>query len=156
MSLEHIKKFTLSMAAEAKNKHVVLQLVRYDEDRKSDKVYEMYPRAGLLAGQENPPKLATLHAQSLPGCCGVCLLHTFKGVAKEVETLIEYACGAAEKQGYGLIFLTLVEGSALVTTLVNNHHFVDHTFRNGKTGRVISTLSRNLDPQVRVQDTQSE
>ena len=91
--------------------------------------------------------LAGMSIQSLPGCCGVCVLHSFSGETKHVVEFIKSGVRAAKRAGYGLVEFTLRSDSAILTEFESG---VDRLqFRNGKTNNMVTRVAVYIDQPER-------
>ena len=107
--------------------------------------------------------------QSLPGCCGVLVVHSFTGEVKPVVEFIKTAMRAAKRAGYGQVLFTLRSDSAILESFPQEPVTGDNgdgtvyypraVFRNGKTNNMIALVTINLEqPErtVRRNDTAGE
>lgn len=110
--------------------------------------------------------LASMAVQSLPGCCGVCVLHSFSGEVKYITHFIRFGIQAAKKAGYGQVLFTLRSDSSVLAEFAETPGVSSaappiqhHTFRNGKTNNMVSLVTINLmqpERTVRRDDTAGE
>lgn len=101
----------------------------------------------------NPFKsLASMNAQTLPGCCGVVVFSRFNGrEARDVARLIGFGYAGAKSAGYGMAQLTLLRDSAILpligaTPLLEDE---ENVFRNAKTNNMIVLVTNNLEQPER-------
>ena len=147
MSTKHVEKFTHRLQAVAaetaifkKGRVYVALKSRYEKDGlPPNKTYE-------LRSCKNNDVLATMTAQSLPGCCGIILFHTFSGDADKVAKFIGIGVEAGRRSGYGSALLTLREGSSIIELLPSH---TGHTFVNGKTGNRITIVRIDIPQNVK-------
>lgn len=144
MSQEHVKALGRLLSVAASGRFAVERDVRFKEGDLSDARYNLLDRQGVV--------LAGMTVRSLPGCCGVCLLHTFNGKRPaDVSAFIKIAVTAARRSRYGLVSYTLQSKSevlALSLLHFKPEEVVTHEFRNGKTNRLITAVLVNLKQQV--------
>lgn len=110
-------------------------------------------RSISLIKRNNPDATAeaTLEVQSLPGCCGVVILHNFRSYGKaamlSLMKLIEAATTGAQRVKYGQAILTLLVDSELIPLLEHAGWGKASVFLNGKTDNRVSVLMKEL-PQT--------
>lgn len=103
-----------------------------------------------LKSRKDPAKfLASMNAQTLPGCCGVVVFYNFAGDKEKVADLIKIGYAGAKLAGYGMVQLTLLLNSALIELIVPDVHTGSGTFRNGKTNNTVALITKNLDQPER-------
>ena len=94
--------------------------------------------------------LAGMSIQSLPGCCGVCVLHSFSGEVKHITEFIKSGIRAAKRAGYGMVLFTLRSDSGILGSFLEAEVPASYTinnrldFRNGKTNNTVTTVTINL------------
>jgi hypothetical protein len=138
MGYAHSTKLGKYLAAEAKGKYAVISIEpSYDRERESPaRKYELIKRDGKVA--------AGMTVQSMPGCCGVCVLHSFKGEAQGVTDFLNIGLRAAKRSGYGMVLCTLKTGSSILDQLPPADGDVRKSFLNGKTGNLITLAAVDL------------
>lgn len=70
-----------------------------------------------LRERKSSKELARCRFQTLPGCCGILLLHNFSGLDGAVVQLVEIITRAAKKAKYGLVLFSLRIGHWTGTSL---------------------------------------
>lgn len=122
------------------------QVEGFDVD-KPNRAYEL--RSSLTT-----KTLAKMSVQSLPGCCGVCVLHSFSGEPKYVTEFIRTGIRAAKRAGYGQVLFTLRSDSQILQSFVPEDIHPElpvptfHIqFRNGKTNNSVTLVTVHL-PQA--------
>lgn len=98
--------------------------------------------------------LASMEMQSLPGCCGVCVLHSFSGEVKYITHFIRFGIQAAKRAGYGQVLFTLRSDSSILESFPDPATSLDgevrqHQFRNGKTNNLVTTTIIHIDQPER-------
>lgn len=152
MSQEHVKQLGDRLAAEARGRHYVEETLYSYDTKEGKRVF------GTLAGSKErrydlkdratSRSVATLRVESLPGCCGILLLHGFWGEPRHVITFIEMACRAGKRSGYGQVMLTLRAESDIAVRLLDAGWTVQ-TFLNGKTNHTVTLLTKTLEQTPR-------
>lgn len=104
-----------------------------------------------LRARKDPAKfLASMNAQTLPGCCGVVVFYNFAGDKARVAELIEIGYAGAKLAGYGEALLTLVSGSGVAERLRVTPDFgAGYEFRNGKTNNMVVMIAKDLEQAPR-------
>ena len=142
MGYRHTNNLSRCLALEARGKYALITIEpAYEDERKlPQRRYELHTRAGV--------HVATMTAQSLPGCCGVCVLHSFSGTNEGLKDFIDIGHRAAKRAGYGTVLLTLRALSPILDLLPRPGE-EDHrmTFRNGKTDNLVTIVATNI-PQA--------
>lgn len=147
MGQRHLSSVYKLLSSEVKGKFSLVRELRYEEDKKNDQRY-------TLVNRKTQKESSSLTFRSLPGCCGVALLHSFKGDRKDVVEFINYVLKAVKRAKYGQVLLTLRSDSRIIESLPTHEGF---EFLNGKTGNKVVTILINLEAEpARVQDTASE
>lgn len=140
MGLRHVNKLGKNLALEAKGKYALVTIEpSYDDERKlPQRRYELHTRKGDHA--------ATMTAQPLPGCCGVCVFHSFSGSTQGIKDFIEIGQRAAKRSGFGMVLFTLRQESVILDQIPVQRDGVAgvrHSFMNGKTGNMITLAAIN-------------
>jgi hypothetical protein len=136
MGAQHITDMAKFLALSATSDLTPVRVVRYDEEKKHDARYSFLDPKG----QEK----VSMTIRSMPGCCGVCLLHSFNGRAETLAKAIKIAITAAKRANYGQVLFTLVSTSRVLEVLRDIPHSSLQAWTNGKTGRVIVTYTVDL------------
>ena len=142
MGARHHNRFVGFVVAAATGRYFIQE--QFDDYKKPNEV--PYKTLSLMARKTNN-ELATVKAQTLPGCCGVLLLHGFTGSAENCQKLIEFTTAGAKQAKYGLVLFTLRASGRTEDQLA--------TFSNGKTGNQVTvygkitnaTYTPSTDPQ---------
>lgn len=142
MGARHIDNLAKHLAAAAKGRYALVREVRYDhhgqsEYERQDGRFQLVNRAGV--------EEASFTAGSLPGCCGVLLIHSFKGAkAKHIADFIGIAVRAAKAARYGALTFTLQSRSKVLDLYPLDDGQVRKIFVNGKTGNPIVSVFIDL------------
>lgn len=98
---------------------------------------------------------ASLRVQTMPGCCGVVILHQFRGYGKtamlSLMKLVEAVTTGAQRAKYGQAVLTLLNDSELIPLLEHAAWGKATVFLNGKTDNSVATLIKLLPQEARPQ-----
>ncbi len=94
-------------------------------------------------------EVASMVVQSLPGCCGVCVVHSFRGDSAKVVEFIKIAVKAAKRAGYGQLLFTLKVDSTILDSFRPEESAADGDdgridwarFRNGKTNNLVTLVT---------------
>jgi len=122
MGAQHQTQFVGFIQAEAKGRYFVQEHV--EAYKRPDEI--PFKTVSLRARKDNA-ELAKVRFQTLPGCCGVVLLHNFSGTDENIHAFLQVIRAAARRAKYGAVLYTLVQGHNVGGTTVR-------TFRNPKTG----------------------
>lgn len=154
MGQAHVETLSRALQAEAKGKFYIQPKLRFftSKDGKSIMGLEEGPEVAYELrerGKDNRLR-ASFKVQSLPGCCGVLLMHSFTGDPDGACELIKIGCTAAQRTGYGLAALTLRAGSEIIPKLEGffGGGWTQQAFLNGKTDNEVILLIKIL-PQDR-------
>jgi hypothetical protein len=136
MGVKHVEDFSQAVQAAVSGPYfVVVDNV--------ERAYAQKSRTLRLLGKSNRTELAALTTRSLPGCCGICLIHGFSGGAKAIAKLIGFVGAGAKTVGYGAVLLTLVSTSPIAAVLLEAG-WTEIRSVNGKTGNTVSTFYLGL------------
>ena len=114
MGARHVNQLSSLLKAEAGRRYFVTKVTKLYRQHGSDftsiqgidinqpsQTFELRPVLRALT------VVAKMSVQSLPGCCGVCVLHSFSGETKHVVEFIKVGIRAAKRAGYGQVLFTL-------------------------------------------------
>ncbi len=154
MGQRHLSKIYKHLVAESSGglfkKYSVLRDVRYDEDKQHDQRY-------ILINRKTTKEHAKMTLRSLPGCCGVAILHSFTGDPEHVAEFIKLGISACKKAGYGQLMFTLRMNSKILDLVVKTDDDSRHSFMNGKTGNVVTSVHIDLkQAPPKAKDTEGE
>lgn len=135
MGAQHTSQFTRALQAEARGKFYVTQVIR-DFERPDQHPYRRY---ALINRGSVGTEVAAMSAQTLPGCCGILLLHNFSGSDRDINAFIGMAVKAAARVGYGLVLLSVTAAHEAVAQGIGPQYAVE--FTNPKTGNVVRVVS---------------
>lgn len=142
MGMRHVNAMSKFLALEARGQYALVTVEpAYDEERRlPQRRYELHTRKG--------DHVATMTAQSLPGCCGICVLHSFSGTNEGIRDFIDIGFKAAKRAKYGMVLFTLKLGNPILDMVP----FLDRVagdvqefragFMNGKTGNLVTVVMK--------------
>lgn len=152
MGAYHIKEFAHKVQAAAPTGYFIT--VNYQKDEQPSREFGLFRK-------RDDKQVASIKAQTLPGCCGVLVIHGLVGFQGHsgVVPLVQAITAGAKKTKYGQAILTLLRDSVLIPELQHVGWHVAQTFVNGKTDNQVSTLIRELEQtprEVRRDETRGE
>jgi len=144
MGAYHIQGFARKVQESAPRGHFIE--VSFDKKQQPSGEFTLYR-------SRDEKHVATVKAETLPGCCGVIVLHHLLLFGNNGEdalvNLIEAAAIGAQKAKYGLAVLTLLSNSTLIPELEHRGWNKSTTFLNGKTNNLVTVLHKILVQAVR-------